>query len=528
MLQTRFEALFPHPINSAFINLFSQRIKMSRTSVKVLAEGMGLFIMFCIGLAIVQYATAGLLGTDGYYHIKIGYLMRTESIRPVFDQLPFTILNEAAYYDHHYLYHAWLALFAWGNPLEDGGIALTQGAKLASVLMPAIAFTAIWWLLKIQKVPFPILWSAALLALSSPFLYRMSMTRAQSLSLLLLVLAIQWLLQKRYSWLFGLGFIFVWGYNAFPLLLVVAGVYVIATLLTEQEFAWQALAWPAAGIALGLIINPYFPQNISFIMSHLAPKLGESATQVGNEWTAYRTITLLDNSGYTFLVLLLGIFAIGWQKERIDKRTLFMLGLAILFGAMLFESRRFIEYFPPFVLLFSAFAAAPLLAEFQLTHLSSSRWRTPVFVGLIFVGMLYPILQTVNAGAALAADSKPADLYANASLWLNQHAGENPQIFQTDWDDFTRLFFYNSAAKYTAGLDPTFMELHDKSLFDEWVAITQGKLEKPGLVIQERFQADYVLSDLNHTNFEKQAGADESLTEVYQDEYAVVYKVGSK
>ena len=526
--------LFPFPkIFSKQNRLFLVDRPAAKVNVWFLAEAAAVFCIFVIGLAMVQYATAALIGTDGYYHVKIGYLMRTGliesgSLRPTFDQLPFTILNEAAYYDHHYLYHAWLALFAWGNPLVDGGIALTQGAKLASVLMPAIAFTAVWWLLKNQKIPFPIFWSISLLILSEPFLYRMSMPRAQSMSLLLLVLAVHWLLQKKYSWLAALGFIFVWSYNAFPLLLVVVGVYIIATLLTEQKLAWQPFAWAAAGIVLGLIINPYFPQNISFIIDHLAPKLGDSTTKVGNEWGAYRTITLIENSPYTFIFLLLGIFAIGWQKERIDKRTLFMLGLAVLFGAMLFESRRFIEYFPPFVLLFAAFAAAPIIHQFLEQWGNRRHWLKPSLGVLAICILAAPLQQTLTDAAELTADSKPADRYAEASLWLHEHAGSDIQIFQTDWDDFTRLFFYNSKAKYTAGLDPTFMELHDKELFDSWVAITRGRVENPGSIILNQFAADYVFSDLKHSTFEKQAQNDPMLKEIYRDRYAVIYAVSDK
>ena len=498
-------------------------------AVRSLLAGVAIFILFALGLATVQYATPALLGTDGYYHMKIGYLMRTEGLLPVFDHLPFTILNAEAYYDHHYLYHLYLALFAWGDPLLDGGIALTRGAKLASVLLPAAAFTAVWWLFKRQKILYPFLWAIMLLMISEAFLYRMSMPRAQSLSLLLLVIGIQLLLTERYLWLGVLGFLFVWSYNAFPLLLVLAGVYLIATFMTEGRFVWQAVVYPAVGIGLGLVINPYFPQNIGFIIDHLAPKLGESSTRVGNEWSPYRTWTLVENSGPTLFLFLLGILALAWARERIDKRTLFMLGMTVLFGYMLFESRRFIEYFPPFVLLFVAFAAQPHLREFREHWLSGSnggRWREPVMVGLVLLILAGPTARTLQKGADQAAGAKAADLYADASLWLHETAGPDIQIFQTDWDDFTRLFFYNSEAAYTAGLDPTFMELYDETLFERWVDITRGEYDQPGQLIRDLYAADYVFSDLRHGAFERSAADDPLLTEVYRDEYAVIYRVG--
>src|SRR5437763_1747166 len=110
-----------------------------------------------------------------------------------------------------------------------------------------------------QRVRWAPLWTLALFGMSQAFLYRMSMPRAQSASLLVLALGLHWLLTRRYWALLPLGFVYVWLYDAFPLLLVVAGVYVIAALATERRLEWKALLFPALGIGLGLVINLYFP-----------------------------------------------------------------------------------------------------------------------------------------------------------------------------------------------------------------------------------------------------------------------------
>ena len=132
----------------------------------------------------------------------------------------------------------------------------------------------------------------------------------------------------------------------------------------------------------------------------------------------------------------------------------------------------------------------------------------------------------LNDARELVADSKPADRYADATIWLHNNAPEDTIVFQTDWDDFTRLFFYNSNAIYTAGLDPTFMELEDAAFFDQWVDITRGRVEQPGTIIRDEFGAGYVFSDLNHDSFIDEAEADPLLQEVYRDEHAVIYAVG--
>ena len=125
----------------------------------------------------------------------------------------------------------------------------------------------------------------------------------------------------------------------------------------------------------------------------------------------------------------------------------------------------------------------------------------------------------------LVADSRPADLYADAMLWLREEAPPGTTIFQTDWDDFTRQFFYASDLRYINGLDPTFMQLYDETLYNEWVDITRGRRDTPGATIRDRFNAAYVFSDLNHDAFLDEAADDPVLEEVYRDQYAVIFAV---
>ncbi|MFQ5419685.1 MAG: hypothetical protein ACE5EY_04910 [Anaerolineae bacterium] len=508
-------AVPPRPITQFF----------TQSRIRLLATAVALFLLFNSLFAYVQFGTDALAGNDGYYHIKMGYLIRQEGLKPDFPWLPLTILNERDFYDHHLLYHAFLALFAATDPAVDGGAALSRSAKIASVILPSLAFLAIWWLLRGQGVRWAELWAIGLFAVSQAFLYRMSMPRAQSASLLILALGLHWLLKERYWLLIPLGFLYVWTYNAFPLLVVMGGVYLAAALITRQKLVWQAVIFPALGIGLGLLINPYFPENISFIINHLLPKIGQSETRVGNEWYPYRTWTLVENSGFALLAVVAGALALGWQKTRMNTATLTILTLTVLFGYMLFQSRRFIEYFPAFALIFLAVSAAPVLAEWEDwlrdKHLNL-RFLIPV--GLLIL-LVYPLQTTLADGRDAVANSKPADRYADAALWLRANSEPGTVVFQTDWDDFTRLFFYNTDAIYTAGLDPTYLELFDQDLYDEWVDITKGRVANPSDPIRRHFGGEFVFSDLNHGNFMKKAEADPGVVEVYRDEYAVIYEV---
>ncbi|GAB4548785.1 MAG: hypothetical protein Kow0063_43700 [Anaerolineae bacterium] len=503
--------------------------RASRIDWRTLLTGLGLLGLFITFLAAAQFSTPDLAGNDGYYHIKMAYLMRAEGLRPAFDWLPLTVLNAEEFVNHHFLFHVLLIPFTFGD--------LRVGAKLASVIFPALAFLAIWWLLRGQKVPHAALWSLGLLVISEAFIYRMSMPRSMSLSLGVLALALHWLLTGRWGRLMPLAFFYVWLYNAFPLILVLTGVYVVAQLLIERRLAWRAPLFVGLGVALGLVINPYFPDNLIFIYRHIAPKLTEmTAIRVGSEWYAYTTVQLMENSGLALVAFLAGILALGLNERRMDTRTATSFLVAVLFGAMLFKSRRFVEYFPAFALIFAALAWTPLLERWQMRgglgmkvapalEGLGSTWRSRALAGLMILALAPAIWLNLNASRESLENSKPYQRYAQAAAWLATNTPDGARVFQTDWDDFTRLFFYNTHNTYTLGLDPTYMQLYDPELYDLWVDISKGRVERPAPAISGKFGASYILTDLKHDDFLDEAGDDPGLVEVFRDDYAAVFQV---
>ena len=317
----------------------------------------------------------------------------------------------------------------------------------------------------------------------------------------------------------------MWLYDAFPLLLALAVLHVIAIGLTERRLEMRSVLYVGAGLALGMLINPYFPYNLIFAYRHMLPKLVDAtATQVGNEWYPYTTGQLLNNSLPALIAWVSGIFALGFAGRRFDLRTALGLMVSLLFGLMLFQARRFVEYFPPFALIFACFAWAPILTA----NRGESRWSNVLSklpAVMLVVCVLAAGSYSLRAAGKSMLDSKPANLYAGASAWLAANTPDLARVFQTDWDDFPRLFFYNTHNTYLIGLDPTFMQLDDPKLYDLWVKVTQGEVENIADIVSGKFGAKFIHSDLNHSDFIRKAQADAGLKEVYRDEHAVVFEV---
>jgi hypothetical protein len=473
-----------------------------------------LFALFALLFAAIQFATPNLFGNDGYFHIKFAQIMRQQGLRPPFPWLPLTILKAEDFFDHHFLYHVLLIPFTFGD--------LRVGAKWAGVIFPALAFVAGWVVLRGQQVPYAALWALGFFAVSQPFLFRLGMTRVQAVSLLVLLLMLHVTLTGRYRRLLPLSFVYIWLYDAFILVLIIVGAYLVACWLLERQLKWLPVGYTLLGLGLGMLINPYFPNNFIFIYHHILPKLvNTTAINVGAEWYPYDTWKLVENSGLALLAFITGAFALGLREQRMEARAAALFIIAVVFGLMVFKSRRFIEYFPAFALIFCAVAWRPVLEEWLANSLRFKRWLP------LGMALTLPVAIALNLRQNWQElqDSTSYQQYEQAAAWLQRNTSAGSLIFVTDWDDFTRLYFYNTHNTYTLGLDPTYMQAYDAELYRLWREISQGRIEPPSPAIAQNFGTEYVLSDLDHVRFLYIAAADPDMKEVYRDEEAVIFRI---
>jgi hypothetical protein len=93
--------------------------------------------------------------------------------------------------------------------------------------------------------------------------------------------------------------------------------------------------------------------------------------------------------------------------------------------------------------------------------------------------------------------------------WLRENVPAGERVFNTDWDDFPKMFYYDTRHAYVSGLDPTYLLNMDRklgrepSLSELYKKITLGQEDDPGPLIRDKFGARYVFSDQDdiHDNF---------------------------
>lgn len=490
---------------------------------------------------------------DGYYHIRWSRLL-WENMRqghlfpPTFNWLPLTTLNPKDYVDHHLLFHILQIPFTWFNDLR-------LGAKVAATIFSSLAVFSCYWLIVRYRITYALVWLVAMLSCSAPFLYRINMAKAPPISIIFMVAGIYLLFEKKYRWLAVLAFLYVWTYSLFVTLCAAALIWTAVVGLSERRFEWRPLVWTGVGTVAGFIINPYFPKNVSLFLEHLwiKARFGDFSTSVGSEWYPYESWFFLGSCLVAFAAMLAGYIAFDWSDRRRIARPLFFLIFSTLLMIMSFRSRRFVEYWPPFAILFAAFTLQAIfdgtraglgrLPEHVLDDLQPfldrheppeerSRlrqreyWKTGVAV---FVALVLGVVLVVNVyetAKSLGEEAGP-DRYLGGMEWVRNNVPAGEMVFNTDWDDFPKMFFYDTTHAYASGLDPTYLLDKNPELSKLYEDITLGKIKDAAPIIRDRFGARYVFSDNEdvHNDFYFNAKESGWFEIVYEDEECTVLHI---
>jgi hypothetical protein len=473
-------------------------------------------------MAWIEFAGPAILDNDGYYHIRWSFMLREAAPKlPTFDALPLTSLNERDYADHHFLFHVLLIPFT----LFD----LRVGAKLAAVVFSSLGLAVIFSILVVHRVRYRWLWLAPMVASSEPFLYRMSMTRAPSLSIAILGVGAYLIVKKRPWSLMALSFLFAWTYSLFPLIIVLTLAYAAAIYVVNRVIDLRPILASLLGSILGLVINPYFPNNAILFWKHLWMKLTTAyPVNVGVEWYPYDTWVLLAGSGLTFAIYVAAL--VFFRIERNSTRSvllLFYLLVSLLFLILTFKSRRFIEYWPPFAVAFAALTFGINGGRIQFG--GERRKLERVITAIVVLGLSLALLLSIGTVLVRARQNVRSELdpiaYRGASEWLSANTPLGTRVFNTDWDDFPMLYYYNPDNNYIVGLDPTYLYEQDRELWNLYARITLGEELYPGPLIRDRFGAEYVFTDNEHHAFLRNANESGVFEIVYKDRYATVLRV---
>jgi len=517
-----------------------------------------IFLISFIIFAYLQYSPT-FADPDSFYHAKMAMMIRDNGIIKNFPWLQFTVLKDN-YTDQHFLYHVLLIPFvSFLNPLI--------GAKIATIFFGSLLIVTFYWLLKTLKVRWAFVFSIILLFIN-PFTFRISLAKAPAISILISLIAVNLIFNYRYKLLFLLSFLYVWFYGGFIIVLIFTTLFILVNLVvnkwfkkinhhsflekilstlgrrfrfrTKKRMNLKLFFSCLLGLLAGIIINPYFYHNIIFYYHQLI-KIGivnyQHIIGVGGEWYPYGFIDLISNTVLVSILVVIAVvlFFINIKKQKKMSITLFIIYL--LFFAFTLKSRRYVEYYVPYGVLFAAVSLNDSIRDFSLQKAFQLLKRiylknlgVKILITLLIIYLLVSIptiiIRDLKTEKNDLNNGIPLNKFENASTWLKTHSFQGSIVIHSDWDDFPVLFYQNDYNYYIVGLDPTFMYEYNKDLYWKWVNLTTGK-EVADLynVVKSQFNASYLLIEKDHAGMDRLVSANLGFNLVYEDNEAKIYQV---
>lgn len=337
-------------------------------------------------------------GADSHYHFVVARQIAAGTLVPdVARALPFTVLRDMPV-DHYWGYHLLLAPFGLVHAAE-------LGMKTATVVLFGAIYASMYLFLRARGVLHAWAWSLA----QVPFLaqdWQYLQLRGGQLVVPLLFALTQvaffddrpW---RRRTLLVVLGYVALLSYHGGIVLLPFHAAGVLALLFLQRSALqrWQIFepALTAAGMALGLTVNPYMDARAStwrFFALHVGQMGRDSARlyedQAYAEFHGFPARALLQYPAWTLLLAAtVCAIVVAVRRER-SKATIVLAGMAAAGIVMTALAMRTREYSVPV-----AFVLLALLASRERVRLLAPVVATGLAVAFVLHGLeMAPILKT--------------------------------------------------------------------------------------------------------------------------------------
>ncbi len=469
-----------------------------------------IIIILLIILSILQFVVPNIIGFDGYYHIKVADIIKEQGFIDEFPWAKHTILSNN-YADIQILFRIILIPFTF--------FGLESGAKIASIIFAAIAFIIFYWFLTENKIKYPFFWTLLYLFTAESLMYRFLLPRQMPLVIALLILTIYFLQRKKYLFLGLTSLVFVLLHSSFVFQLILILLYFILEKIFSKKFDFKILLYPFTGIILGLVINPYFPNNIYLLYIQIF-KVNLIANLYNVEWKAWPFIGFLKNNILVLFYIAISVFILV-KNKKITKLQTFYFSLTLFFFIYTIISRRMQEYLIPFSIL-----TLSLLLNNYIERFDKNKLLTYVKIASILLLIILGIINfTLLRNEVI--DNNFLSNYNNCADWMKSNVPKNSLIF-TNAYAFPYLFSKNSDLIYTHGIDLTYSYLYEPKKFERYMGVLQATIEDNQDYIVTDYNPDYVFSgkvkqDIQLFNYIVKHK--ENYNAVYEDDWCAVLLV---
>lgn len=445
-----------------------------------------LFAVAAVGLACWYLASFHAhFDADSYFHMAVARLYSEQGLVRGLAWARLSVMAQT-FGDKELLFHLLLVPFV---RLLDPHV----GSLIALALLDASVLTLVAMIAVRLIGPVGYLVPAGLLLTSTDLVLRLIRLRPELLSLILL-LAFSWLaMAGRHRWLAAVAILYSLSYTAFQVPIVLAVLWFVAEAWRTRRPPWRLLIYPTAGVGAGLLLHPYFPdnlliwwwQNVEFFRLRDILDVG---TEIDPESAA---MLLLFNWGWFLSLAMLWRSSVPRASDPNGPPAHWYFSIAaVAFVGLAALMQRFSLYAVPFATL----ALCEALARRTLTV---GRWIRLPWDGRVSIACA--AVCCLAAGGSTAyylqrnLDQSATVVAGHPAEWRNLSAvlPVGAQV-AAPWTDTETYVWAAPQASYLNLLDPIFMALRLPREYARQRALWQGIDPDSPLTVRQDLASDYI------------------------------------
>lgn len=437
----------------------------------------GTIVLFlCIAL-LIQFFSPNIADPDGLYHITHAKIYKENGIfYSDFPWAQFSVIKDLKA-DIWYGFHLFLIPF---NLFLDR----IFGVKFAGAIIAFLTLLMFFWALKRLKTKYSAMWVLMFIVSAPDVLYRLMMTRPHNLSFGLAMLTFSFGLVGGAWPIFFISAISAFLHLALAWLpILIIFVISIVRKIQKLDVEWKKILAVIGGAILGLLIRPnslgalklFYIQVIQLSIV----KMKNIPLLFGRELKPSEPMGFLRQILPVLFIVLVLMFIFIKIKKRLPAETrqgwitkiYSSFSLTIIFTIIAtFMMRRSYDLMNGFGIFFIALSVTAYFVylenqkKIKPDQIENSKKRL-IWAWIVIV-CIFSINSIPLAHAYMTQAWSPTYL-KEVSSWLKENTKPGDIVFNSRWDYFGGLFFWNQQNYYINGMDPIFAYSKDEFLYWE-------------------------------------------------------------
>jgi hypothetical protein len=459
-------------------------------------------------------------GDDAYRHVKFAYRLVRDP--------------------HDALSQPWKLLYFWPKPVDAwfgyhlllAPLTLVFGLITSAKVLAAAVYGAQTFIqlaiLKQAGVFYRKAWVMLAIAGSGMALWRATLSRPFLFSIVLVLAAAYFTMRAKPAAVAAVSAVHALSYSMF---FMVGFAPFMDLVLRRNKASLRIVAASVAGMMAGLVCNPTVPENLRFDVAQVLAPLTFGSRLIMEHLPLSRDIVNPARPLLAVWLLALLRSAWLWRKQKfssLSHGSRMLLAMSVVCLAASLEIGRVFDYFIPLAALSAACVLTPWILESRRNRMDAAAAAT--VLAILCGGNLVRVYQAVR-------ETPAASRFQGVSNYLLAHGGGSI-VFNTQWEQYPFLFFWNSQNRYIVGIDPSFFLRQDPRRYWLWRHIANedpsvcgaphceaGDSKDIGAVVADDFGARFVVMELD-----KNPGLDQVLRnhpgfrEVYRDRACALFE----